>query len=76
MEKFKKLPKFIRVLLITVVAVVFMFIIGTGVYFGLEYARASEIDALTIFGASTLTITAIIANIIDTEAFEEDNEEN
>ena len=76
MEKFKKLPKFIRVLLITVVAVVFMFIIGAGVYFGLEYAHAAKIDALTIFGASTLLITGIIANIIDTEVFEEDNEEN
>lgn len=66
-DRFKKLPKFARIAIITALMLVVIFTVAAIVYLLLTYA-----SIMTLFGLSTLFITCMLSTIVDEEMFEDD----
>lgn len=66
-DRFKKLPKFARIAIITALMLVVVFAVAAIVYLLLTYA-----SIMTLFGLSTLFITCMLSTIVDEEMFEDD----
>ena len=68
-DRFKKLPKFARIAIITAVMFTALSGITTLVFFILNHS-----SLMTLFGLSTLFITCMLSTIVDEEMFEDDDE--
>lgn len=66
-DRFKKLPKFARIVTITALMLIVIFAAATIVYLLLTYA-----NIMTLFGLSTLFIACMLSTIVDEEMFEDD----
>ncbi len=66
-DRFKKLPKFARIAIITALMFTGVLTVATIVYLLLTYT-----NIITLFGLSTLFITCMFSAIIDEEMFEDD----
>lgn len=66
-DRFKRLPKFARIAIITALMFIVIFAVATVVYLLLTYA-----NIMTLFGLSTLFITCMLSTIVDEEIFEDD----